>query len=353
MVAVPAPADLRRVLDDEGRVLAGAAVPALADDTVVRLYDTLLLVRIVDDRMMRLQRQGQLGFYMRATGEEATHAAVAALRPSDWVFPSYREHGAWFWRGYSVAQFVNQLLGNAADPAKGRQMPVHHAARWLNLVSISAPVGTQIPQAVGAAYAAKSMGKDDVSLVYFGDGAAATGEFHVGLNFAGVWKAPCVFLCRASAAAPSRGFAARARGYGISSARVDGNDALAVVQVVAEAAERARAGLGATLIEAVTHRLADDDTERGEAELWERWDPLRRLRGHLRARGLWTDAQDAAASARHNQTITDALAAADQLPPPPVESIVDDVYETPSWNLAEQRAALIAGARTKNPNHHG
>src|SRR5687768_18230215 len=127
MVAVQMQDDLRRVLDDDGKVLAGAKVPAIADDVLLKIFDVMLLTRIMDDRMMRLQRQGRLGFYMKAIGEEACHFAVAALRDSDWVFPSYREQGAWFWRGYSVQQFIDQMFGNVDDPVKGRQMPVHHS----------------------------------------------------------------------------------------------------------------------------------------------------------------------------------------------------------------------------------
>jgi pyruvate dehydrogenase E1 component alpha subunit len=370
MVAVQAQDDCRRVLDDDGKVIPGARVPDVADDTLLKIFDCMMLVRIMDDRMMRLQRQGRLGFYMKAIGEEATHFAVAALRATDWVFPSYREQGAWFWRGYTVEQYINQLFGNAADTIKGRQMPVHHSAAWLNLVSISSPVGTQIPQAVGAAYAARLLGKDDVTMAFFGEGTSSTGEFHVGLNFAGVWKAPCVFLCRNNGWAISvplekqtaaKTFAAKAIGYGMPGVRVDGNDLLAVIQVATEAIERARAGLGPTLIEALTYRVqghssSDDPSayrDPAEPEVWERKDPLKRLRGYLRTRGLWSDALDTETSERHNQAITDALAGADALPAPPVDTIFDDVYETLPWHLAEQRAYLLAQARSKNPHHHG
>ena len=369
MVAVQAQDDLRRVLDDDGKVLPGAKVPDVADDVLTRIFDNMLLVRIMDDRMMRLQRQGRLGFYMKAIGEEASHFAVAALRPSDWVFPSYREQGAWFWRGYTVDQYINQLFGNVEDPIKGRQMPVHHSASWLNLVSISSPVGTQIPQAVGAAYGAKVLGKDDVSMVFFGEGTSSTGEFHVGMNFAGVWKAPCVFVCRNNGWAISvplekqtaaKTFASKAVGYGMPGVRVDGNDVLAVLQVATEAIERARAGDGPTLIEALTYRVqghssSDDPSvyrDPREPEIWERKDPLKRMRSYMRSRGLWSEAAENESAERHNQAITDALAAADQLPPPGVETIFDDVYEQLPWNLTEQRAYLLAQARTKNPHHH-
>jgi pyruvate dehydrogenase E1 component alpha subunit len=369
MVAVQAQDDLRRVLDDDGKVLPGARVPDLADDTLVQMFDCMMLVRIMDDRMMRLQRQGRLGFYMKAIGEEATHLAVAALRPSDWVFPSYREQGAWFWRGYTVPQFINQLFGNSGDPTKGRQMPVHHSASWLNLVSISSPVGTQIPQAVGAAYAAKVLGKDDVAMAFFGEGTSSTGEFHVGLNFAGVWKAPVVFVCRNNGWAISvplekqtaaKTFASKAVGYGMPGVRVDGNDPLAMIQVASEAIERARSGGGPTLIEALTYRVqghssSDDPSvyrDAAEPEPWEHKDPIKRLRGYLQACGVWTAQLETEIAERHNQSITDALAGADGTPPPAVETIFDDVYETPPWNHAEQRSYLLTQGRAKNPHHH-
>jgi TPP-dependent pyruvate/acetoin dehydrogenase alpha subunit len=328
--------ELRRVVDDDGKPLPGARVPEIPDATLQRIFDQMMLVRIIDDRMSELQRDGRLGFYLAAQGEEATHFAVAPLRASDWVFPSHREHGAWFWRGYTLAQYIDQLFGNAGDPIKGRQMPVHHSAAWLNLVSISAPVGTQIPQAVGAAHAARARGKDDVALAYFGEGATSTGEFHVGLNFAGVWKAPVIFVCRNHGA---KTIASKAVGYGLPGIRVDGSDVLAIWQVTEAAAGRARAGDGPTLIEALT---------------WsEKRDPIHRLRGYLRHRDLWTAAWEQELTERYNQDITDALAAADGKAAPPVESIFDDVFEELPWHLREQRRYLAEQVRTKNPHHHG
>jgi len=369
MVAVQAPDDLRRVLDDDGRVLPGARVPDVADDVLRNIFDKMSLVRIMDDRMMRLQRQGRLGFYMKASGEEATHFAVAPLRANDWVYPSYREQGAWFWRGYTIKQFIVQLFGNANDPVKGRQMPVHHSANWLNLVSISSPVGTQIPQAVGSAYAAKVLGKDDVSMVYFGEGTSSTGEFHVGMNFAGVWKAPVVFLCRnngwaisvsAAKQCAAKSFASKAVGYGMPGVRVDGNDILAVLQVANEAIERARAGDGPTMIEALTYRVqghssSDDPSvyrDPKEPEVWEQRDPLNRMRTYLKHRGLWDEAWEKDLGERYNQEITDALAASDATPPPPVESMFDDVFEEMPWHIREQKAWLMSQGRTKSPHQH-
>jgi len=369
MVAVQMQDDLRRVLDDEGKVLPGAKVPQVADETLLKIFDTMMLVRIMDDRMMRLQRQGRLGFYMKSIGEEASHFAVVPLRPADWVYPSYREQGAWFWRGYSVTDFVNQLFGNERDPVKGRQMPVHHSANWLNLVSISSPVGTQIPQAVGTAQAAKIMGKDDVSMVFFGEGTSSTGEFHVGMNFAGVWKSPCVFICRNNGWAISvprekqtaaKTFAAKAVGYGMPGVRVDGNDILAILQVTMEAVDRARAGDGPTLIEAQTYRVqghssSDDPSvyrDAKEPEIWEKKDPLARLRGYMKTRSLWSEKLESDVTEKYNQQITDALADVDRLGPPAVESMFDDVYEEMPWNVEEQKAWVMAQERTKSPHYH-
>jgi 2-oxoisovalerate dehydrogenase E1 component alpha subunit len=372
MVAVPASEkdDLRRVLDDDGKPLPGAKVPSIPDATLTRIFDVMKLTRLIDDRMMRLQRQGRLGFYMKSIGEEASHFAVAPLRTTDWIFPSYREQGAWFWRGYTIQQFIDQLFGNVDDPVKGRQMPVHHSADWLHMVSISSPVGTQIPQAVGAAYASKVMGKDDVAMVYFGEGTSSTGEFHVGMNFAGVWKAPCVFVCRNNGWAISvpstvqtaaKTFAAKAVGYGVPGVRVDGNDLLAVWQVASEAIERARAGDGPTLIEALTYRVqghssSDDPSvyrDPKEPEPWEKKDPLNRLRNYLRHRGLWSESWETELEEKYNQEVTDALAAADHKAAPAIDTMFDDVFEDQPWHLREQHAYLLTQKRSKNPHHHG
>lgn len=369
MVAVQMQDDLRRVLDDEGKVLPGAKVPELSEEMLARMFETMLMVRVVDERMMRIQRQGRLGFYMKAIGEEASHFAVQPLRDTDWIFPSYREQGAWFWRGYSIEHFINQLFGNEADPVKGRQMPVHHSANWLNMVSISSPVGTQIPQAVGAAHAAKIMGKDDVAMTFFGEGTSSTGEFHVAMNFAGVYKAPVVFVCRNNGWAISvpterqtaaKTYASKAVGYGMPGIRVDGNDVLAVVAVSREAVDRARAGDGPTLIEALTYRVqghssSDDPSvyrDPHAPEPWEKKDPLVRFRNYLKQIGLWTEALETEITEKHNQAVSDAMSRAEKLAAPPIETLFEEVYEEMPWHIAEQRDWLLQQARTKSPHSH-
>jgi pyruvate dehydrogenase E1 component alpha subunit len=369
MVAVSKQDDLRRVLDDNGEVLPGVQAPAIPDADLQNLYRNMLLVRIIDERMLRLQRQGRLGFYMTSTGEEATHMAVYALRPSDWIYPSYREPGAAFFRGYTLKEYICQLYGNEADMVKGRQMPVHHAVKRINYVSISSPVGTQIPQATGTAQAARISGTDDCAIVYFGEGATSTGEFHVGMNFAGVWKSPCIFFCRNNGWAistskdkqtASKSFAVKALAYGMPGIRVDGNDVLAIIQVMNEAVARARAGEGPTMIEALTYRRgahssSDDPTvyrDPSEPKQWESNDPLERFRRHLEGRRLWDEAWDKELRDKIDAEITQAHDESAPLGTPPVPTLFDDVFEELPWHLREQRDWLMQQARTKSPHYH-
>jgi pyruvate dehydrogenase E1 component alpha subunit len=357
-----------RVMDDEGRVVHPEREPKLSGDELRRLFRAIVLVRILDDRMLLLQRQGRTGFYLSSIGEEATHIGAAhALRPGDWLFPAYREAGAALYRGYPLRTFMCQLLGNAEDPVKGRQMPVHHSVRSLNFVSISSPVGTQIPHSVGAAWAAKLLKKDDVTVGFFGEGATSTPIFHTSANFAAVFKLPVILLCRnngwaisvprsVQTAAPT--FAQKAVAYGLPGVLVDGNDILAMIHVVGEAAARARRGEGATLIEARTYRrgahsTSDDPSvyrDPSEPKEWERRDPLDRLRKYMQARGELPDGYEARLrdeiSAEIRETLADAMRCAAK---PPIASLFDDVYADLPWHLREQRAALEAEIAKHGP----
>jgi pyruvate dehydrogenase E1 component alpha subunit len=281
-----------------------------------------------------------------------------ALRPSDWIYSSYREIGAALYRGYPLRTFLCQMFGNAEDPVKGRQMPVHHSVRSLNFVSVSSPVGTQIPQAAGIALAAKLQGRDDVALAFFGEGATSTGAFHVGCNFAAVRKAPCLFLCRNNGWAisvpravqtASLTFAQKAVAYGMPGVLVDGNDVLALVHVTTEAAARARRGEGPTLIEARTYRRgahssSDDPSVYRDPEEpleWDLNDPLPRFRRYLERGGVWTADEDARFRTEFDQTFTATLREVEQVAAkPPLSSLFDDVYSQLPWHLAEQAADL-------------
>ena len=288
------------MLDDDGKLLPGARAQ-VPDAIAQRALEIALLVQAIDERMT-----ARGGFHVQ--GDPASPCAIAPLRDTDWIFPGMREQGTWLWRGLTIADYV-------ADPVKGRQLPGHHSADWLRIVSISTPAGTHIPQAVGAAYAAKVLGKDDVAVALFSAAAAASGDLHVGLNFAAVWKAPCVFVVRN---ATERRLAAKAVGYGMPAVRVDGADLPATWQAMTDAIDRARAGGGPTLVETV----------RGG-------DPIRRTRGYLAQRGLWSEKWEADVAARHAQAIAQALAAPSD--PPASATMFEDVFEAPPWHLREQR----------------
>jgi pyruvate dehydrogenase E1 component alpha subunit len=365
--------DVIRVMDDEGRVIHPEYEPKLSGDELRKIFRTIVLIRILDERMLRLQRQGRLGFYLSSIGEEATHIGAAhALRPTDWLYPAYREVGAALFRGYDLRTFMCQMFGNALDPVKGRQMPVHHTVRKLNFVTISSPVATQIPHAVGTAWAAKLSGKDDVALAFFGEGGTSTPIFHSSLNLAAVVKSPAILMCRnngwaisvpRSVQTAAATFAQKAVAYGMPGVLVDGNDVLAIIHAVSEAAARGRRGDGPTLIEARTYRRgahssSDDPSvyrEPAEPKEWERRDPLDRLRKYMLARNQVTAELEQQMRDEINEQITDALAFAErQTPKPPLHTMFEDVTALPNWRLVEEAAELdaeIAKHGPKAPAH--
>ncbi len=364
---------LHALVDEEGRLAQGAAVP-VPDAELVALYRWMVLERQLDERMITLQRQGRIGFYVGSIGEEATvFGSAAAMAPQDWIFPSYREHGAAFLRGLPLEAFMCGLLGNAGDPGRGRQMPCHESWAPGRFVSISSPVATQLPQAVGVAWAARIRGDDVVPLVYFGDGSTSAHDFHTGLNFAAVQRLGVVFACRNNGWAisvprerqtASETIAQKAIAYGMRGERVDGNDLLAVLDATRRARARAAAGEGPTLLEFVTYRLeghstSDDPRAYRPAEVVEPWkkkDPILRLRRLLQRRGLLDEAAAAALLEEVRVEIQAALRQAEAKPAkPPVESLFEDVYAVPMRQqveqLAELREAMAADPRVANPRH--
>jgi len=362
-----------RVMDDDGQVVHPEREPNLTGDELRRLFRAMTLQRILDDRMIRMQRVGRIGFYLTCTGEEAVPYGTAhALREGDWIFSAYRETGAALYRGYPLRTFMNQMFGNAEDTVKGRQMPVHHTARNINFVSISSPVGSQIPNAVGAAWAAKLQKKDDVVVDFFGEGATSTPTFHVSANFAAIYKIPVILICRnngwaisvpRSVQTASPTFAQKASAYGLVGMLVDGNDVLAMIHAVREAAARARRGEGATLIEARTYRIgahstSDDPSvyrDPAEPTEWKSRDPLHRLRDYMQRRGELPKDFEATVQREADAEIRQAIAEADRVPPkPPLASLFEDVYAEVPWHLREQQAELEAEIRkhgNKGPDH--
>jgi pyruvate dehydrogenase E1 component alpha subunit len=362
-----APSAIVSVLRDDG-TLDPAHDPGLSDDEVKFLYRHLVQTRQLDERFVALQRQGRIGFHVGSLGEEAAILGSAfAMRKQDWLFPCYREFGAALMRGLSLQKLCDNMFGNANDTVKGRQMPCHYTCKAVGWTSISSPVGTQITHAVGAAWAAKIRREDAASLVYFGDGATSSSDFHSGLNFAGVFHLPVVFLCRNNGWAISvpverqtatHTFAEKAVAYGIPGVRVDGNDIFAVVSVTRRAVERGMRGEGPTLIEAITYRMgghstSDDPNRYRESEAVQAWaarDPIERVRSYLVQRGAWSDADDKNLRAEIDAGFRQAVGVAEKTPPPALESMFDDVYAKVPWHLAEQRAELVAGPRAPSPH---
>jgi pyruvate dehydrogenase E1 component alpha subunit/2-oxoisovalerate dehydrogenase E1 component alpha subunit len=340
-------------------------------ETLLRLYREMVRLRVLDERMMTLQRQGRVGFYGACTGQEAaTLASAIALEPQDWIFPALREGGAMLLRGFPLVPYLCQIFGNAGDETKGRQMPSHMASRSVNQVSWSSCIGTQLPQAVGAAMAAKLKGDRTVIAAYLGDGASSEGDFHVAMNFAGVFKAPVVFICQNNHWAisvptgkqtASESIAIKATAYGFPGVKVDGNDASAVYLAVREAVERARTGGGPTLVECETYRIgahssSDDPTryrDEREVEEWRKRDPIEILKGRLTSDGLWSALDEDALRARLVEEVNAAIAEAEKQKDPPREGLFDDVYSRLPWNLREQREELLASPKAPGPGLPG
>jgi pyruvate dehydrogenase E1 component alpha subunit len=365
---------LQRLLDEDGDLAGDADEVGLDDGAILRLYRWMVLDRALDERMITLQRQGRIGFYIGSIGEEATVlGAAAAMRETDWIFPCYREHGAALLRGMPLVTFACDLLGNAGDVMKGRQMPCHEAWRPGRYASISSPIATQIPHAVGAAWAARLKGDDMVALAYFGEGATSANDFHTGLNFAAVRKVPVVLVCRNNGWAisvprerqtASETIAQKAIAYGMRGERVDGNDLLAVHAATRRARERAAAGEGPTLLECVTYRIeghstSDDPRVYRPAEMvepWRRKDPILRVRRFLERKGLLDEASVARIAEEVRGEIQDALREAESFPAkPPVETLFEDVYAEPLRQQREQleelEAAIAADRRVADPRH--
>ena len=357
---------LYRVLRDDG-----TADPAIdhgfTDELALRAYFEMRRLRTLDARMIVLQRQGRVGFYGAATGQEAVPIASGlALAPEDWVFPALREQSVMLVRGYPLRDYLGQVFGNAADNLKGRQPPSHQAGKKVHQVSWSPVIGPQLPQGVGAAMAMKAKGAKSIAVAYCGDGATSEPEFHYAMNFAGVYKAPCVIVCQNnhwSISVPtarqtaSKTIAIKGRAYGVPSLRVDGNDVVAVYKVLKDAFAHARGGKGPVFVEAVTYRMgahttSDDPTlyrTNAEVEAWAKKDPIGRLRKYLETRGLMDDARDKKLEDEANEQISSVIKEVENLPAPTLASLFDDVYADLPWHLREQRASLEKGERA--PKH--
>jgi len=344
-----------RIIDADGNLVGED--PGLKDQLLLEMYQYMVRARILDGWLLKLQRMGRVALHAPNRGQEATAVGAAlALRREDWLFPSYRELGALLVRGMSEEEILDRALSTIDDPLKGSDFAIYGNRRY-NIVPAPIPVGNQITHAVGAAIAAKILGDKIVAMTFFGDGATSRGDFHAGLNFAGVFKAPVVFVnqnnqwaisvpVKRQTAAPT--IAVKGVAYGVPGIRVDGNDILAVYTVVSEAVDRARRGEGPTLVEAVTYRLGPhttaDDPDRyrtkREVEAWERREPIRRFRLYLEKKGILGPGDAEEIQRKWESRIEETVVKVLDKPPLPPEVILEDVYSMPTWNLVEQKSEL-------------
>nr|WP_203565430.1 thiamine pyrophosphate-dependent dehydrogenase E1 component subunit alpha [Alteromonas profundi] len=347
-----------QILDENGALVDEATIPEISKEVALKIYDTMEYIRVLDDRMIAAQRQGRISFYLASTGEEAAAvASAAALGDDDLIMSQYREQGALAYRGYTTDQFMNQMFSNKADPNKGRQMPIHYGDKALNFMTISSPLGTQIPQASGYAYGQKMAGKDAITICYFGEGAASEGDFHAGLNMAAVLNCPVIFFCRNNGYAistPSEeqfagdGIASRGLGYGVKTIRVDGNDPLAVYGATQEARKIAITQKCPVLIEAMTYRLAahstsDDPTgyrSKDEEDKWRAKDPIVRLAKWLDSKGWFDEAKNKQKVEQARLDVLASMKKCEKTDICDVDEIVTDVYHELPWHLKEQLDGL-------------
>ena len=318
----------------------------LSNDELLQMYRELVLTRRVTDRMIALQRQGRVAFFISGQGQEAAQVgtAHALKRGVDWVFPYYRDQGVCLALGMTARDLMLDLFGKADGPAShGRQMPSHFGKADLRIVSGSSPVATQTLHAVGCALASVRRGQKEVSITYLGEGSTSQGDFHEALNFAGVHKLPVIFVVENNGYAISQpqwkemavpNVADRAAGYGFRGSVIDGNDIMAVYQTTKWAVDEARRGHGPALIECKTYRIvphssSDDDRRyrtRKEVEEWSKKDPIDRFRKFLLTEKLLTDESDEQLRAAIDTEVADAVRLAEQAPDPDPRDAMKHVY---------------------------
>lgn len=293
--------EMIQIMDKDGNIVKPEWMPELSNEDLIKIYKTMRLSRIIDEKTLQYQRQGRMLTYAPNLGQEATQVgSIAAARQTDWVAPSFRELGIWLYKGAPLRNIFLYWFGNEM----GMHMPEE-----VRILPVSVPIASQMQHATGLAFAARYKGLDDIAIAYVGDGGTSQGDFHEALNFAAVQSLPNVFIVqnnqfaistRRKIQTKSQTIAQKALAYGIPGIQVDGNDVFAMYAVTKEAVERARRGDGPTLIEAYTFRMgahttSDDPTvyrEDSEVEAWKDKDPIDRLRKYLMAEGLWDEEQE-------------------------------------------------------------
>jgi 2-oxoisovalerate dehydrogenase E1 component alpha subunit len=338
---------IQRILDENGKVKDKEAKLKITHDLAKEFYQHMIRIRTFDRKAISLQRQGRIGTYAPFEGQEACQVGSAlALSENDWLFPTYRDHGAAMTFGHSLRNIL--LFWNGRNegciPPNGKK-----------IFPPGIPIATQIPHAAGAAYAEKRKGTQNAAIVYFGDGATSEGDFHEGINFASVMKAPVVLFNQNNGYAisvpiekqmSSKTIAQKALAYDIPGIRIDGNDIFAVYIETKKALDRARKGLGPTLIEAVTwrygaHTTADDPSkyrdQKASQDRRHKFDPLLRLENYLKNEGIFDEDWAKKIENAAQQEIDAAVLEMEEFPAASPADIFDHVFEKPTWTIQKQK----------------
>ncbi|MUK88679.1 pyruvate dehydrogenase (acetyl-transferring) E1 component subunit alpha [Ornithinibacillus sp. L9] len=337
-----------KIMDDQGNLLEESYREKLDKQLVYQFYYHMCRIRTFDQKAKNLQRQGRIGTYPPFEGQEAAQVGSAlALGPNDWMFPTYRDHGAMLTFGSDMIRTFLYWNGRVEGcvPPNGK-----------NIFPAAVPIATQLPHAAGAAWAEKRKGTNNVSIVYFGDGATSEGDFHEGLNFASVFQTPTIFFNqnnRYAISVPfdkqmnSKTIAQKAIAYEIPSVRIDGNDCFSVYFETKKAVERARNGEGPTLIEAVTwrtgaHTTADDPTKyRPQDQGKDIVEPITRLERFMKNYGFWNEAEITQMKMNIEEEVEAAVKGMEEYPKAKVEDLFDHVYANPPKQLQEQKDTYL------------
>ncbi len=340
--------EMFQIIDENGQVTNEELLPELADEDLLEIYEGMKMTRVFDERAVNLQRQGRMGTYPPVSGQEAAQVGSAmALSESDWVVPSYREHAVAIMRGIPIEQILQSWMGDE----QGNKIPPD-----VNMLPVAVPIATQIPHAVGLAWAMKQQNDPNAVMVYFGDGATSEGDFHEGLNFAGVFDVPCVFMCNNNQYAisvprrkqtASTTLAQKADAYGFTGVQVDGMDPLAMFVATRDAllnAKNADEGRRPTMIEAVQYRFgahttADDPSRyrpESEVEYWRKRDPIVRFETFLKDNGVLDAELIEEISTKVTNRVASGIEAAELTPRPVPADMFRYVYDSPPEKLKQQ-----------------
>lgn len=341
---------IKQILNEDGILVSFEYENEITEDLTKSLYEKMLRARLFDRKGVNLQRQGRIGTYVPFEGQEAAQIGSAmVIEDGDWMFPTYRDHGATLTYGHSVRNLFLYWKGHPVGciPPEGKK-----------IFPPAVPIASQLLHATGAAWGEKLKGNDRISIVYFGDGATSEGDFHEGLNFASVFNAPVVFFNQNNGFAisvpiekqmKSKTIAQKSLGYDIDGVRVDGNDVFAVYFETRKAAANARKGNGPTLIEAVTwrygaHTTADDPSKyRNQEETKirrETTDPLLRMERFMERNGMWDEAWREKIELEITEEIEKAVADMESYPAANPDDMFDHVFKEPTWTIEEQKRAF-------------